>query len=55
MIIANGLYLNPISQIENDKPLFTSKTQNCKQEKMDPELYLTKGELKIDDGAKKLH
>ena len=54
MIIANGLHLSPISQIEkNDKcTLFASKTTKLQARKMDPELYLTKGELKIDEGKK---
>jgi len=56
MIIANGLHLNPISQIEkNDKcTLFTSKTTKLQaRKKWILSSISPKGELKIDDGAKK--
>ena len=56
MIIANGLYLNPISQIEkNDNcTLFTSKTSKLHaRKKWILSSISPKGELIIDEGAKK--
>ena len=56
MIIANGLHLNPISKIEkNDKcTLFTSKTTKLQaRKKWILSSISPKGELKIDEGAKK--
>ena len=56
MIIANGLYLNPISQIENNDNCtwFISKTTKLHaRKKWIISSISPKGELVIDDGAKK--
>jgi glutamate 5-kinase len=56
MIIANGLYLNPISQIEekNNCTLFISKISKLHaRKKWIISSISPKGELVIDDGAKK--
>jgi len=56
MIIANGLYLNPINQIEkkNNCTLFISKTSKLDaRKKWIISSVSPKGELTIDDGAKK--
>ena len=56
MIIANGLYLNPISQIEekNNCTWFTSKISKLHgRKKWIISSVSPKGELIIDDGAKK--
>ena len=56
MIIANGLYLNPIDQIEkkNNCTLFVSKiTKLHARKKWIISSISPKGELTIDDGAKK--
>ena len=56
MIIANGLYLNPISQIEknNNCTLFVSKISKLHaRKKWIISSISPKGELVIDDGAKK--
>ena len=57
MIIANGLYLNPIDQIEkkNNFTLFVSKIPKLQaRKKWIISSISPKGELVIDDGAKKL-
>ena len=56
MIIANGLYLNPIDQIEkkNDCTLFISKISKLQaRKKWIISSVSPKGELTIDEGAKK--
>ena len=56
MIIANGLYLNPIDQIEKKKSctLFVSKISKLHaRKKWIISSVSPKGELTIDDGAKK--
>jgi glutamate 5-kinase len=56
MIIANGLYLNPINQIEkkNNCTLFVSKISKLDaRKKWIISSISPKGELTIDDGAKK--
>ncbi len=56
MIIANGLYLNPINQIEkkNNCTLFLSKVSKLHaRKKWIISSVSPKGELTIDDGAKK--
>jgi len=56
MIIANGLYLNPINQIEkkNNCTLFVSKISKLDaRKKWIISSVSPKGELTIDDGAKK--
>ena len=56
MIIANGLYLNPLSQIErkNNCTLFVSKVSKLHaRKKWIISSISSKGELMIDDGAKK--
>ena len=56
MIIANGLHLNPINQIEqkNNCTLFISKTSKLHaRKKWIISSISPKGELTIDDGAKK--
>jgi len=56
MIIANGLYLNPINQIEkkNNCTLFISKVSKLHaRKKLIISSISPKGELIIDDGAKK--
>mgnify|MGYP001230545963 FL=1 len=56
MIIANGLYLNPINQIEkgNNCTLFVSKISKLHaRKKWIISSVSPKGELTIDDGAKK--
>jgi len=56
MIIANGLYLNPINQIEkkNNCTLFISKISKLHaRKKWIISSISPKGELIIDDGAKK--
>ncbi len=56
MIIANGLYLNPINQIEkkNNYTLFVSKISKLDaRKKWIISSVSPKGELTIDDGAKK--
>ena len=56
MIIANGLYLNPLSQIErkNNCTLFVSKVSKLHaRKKWIISSISSKGELIIDDGAKK--
>ena len=56
MIIANGLYLNPINKIINDKnyTLFISKISKLDaRKKWIISSISPKGELIIDDGAKK--
>ena len=56
MIIANGLYLNPIDKIikKNNHTLFTSKVSKLDaRKKWIISSVSPKGELIIDDGAKK--
>ena len=56
MIIANGLYLNPINQVEtkNNCTLFVSKISKLHaRKKWIISSISPKGELVIDDGAKK--
>ncbi len=56
MVIANGLYLNPISQIENKNKctwFFSKITKLHARKKWIISSVSPKGELTIDDGAKK--